>query len=105
MSVKEKEKRKKDILDKQFEMAMNGSVEMLKWLGIQYCGQDNKPDVIGDEIATGMNIRRYTDFELEMLSRDQQEDYLEWKEQYEEPEIPTIQEQFSDANKKEGRDD
>ena len=63
-----KSAKKQEVLDKQFQMAMEGSVEMLKWLGIQYCGQDNKPDVIGDEVLTGMNIRRYTDFELEMIS-------------------------------------
>ena len=97
-----REEQKQAILEKQFDMAMNGSVEMLKWLGIQYCGQDNKPDIIGDEIATGMNIRRYTDFELEMLSRDQQSDYLEWKEQYEEKEIPPIQERVQELNKDKG---
>ena len=94
MSVKEKEKRKKDILDKQFEMAMNGSIEMLKWLGIQYCGQDNKPTSLTNEVQTAINVRKYTDFELEMLSQDQQEDFLAWKEQYVEKEIPTIQERL-----------
>jgi|TARA_B100001971_G_C17717527_1_gene299560 hypothetical protein len=102
MSVKEKEKRRKDILDKQFEIAMNGSVEMLKWLGIQYAGQQNKPTELENEIPTGQNIRRYTDFELEMLSREQQSDYLEWKEQYKEKEIPPIQERVQELNKDKG---
>ena len=57
MSVKEKEKRKKDILDKQFEMAMNGSVEMLKWLGIQYCGQSNQPSRDEMVLPKGFNVR------------------------------------------------
>ena len=42
-----KEDKKKAILDKQFEMAMEGNVEMLKWLGINICGQDRKPELIG----------------------------------------------------------
>ena len=29
-----KSEKKKEVLDKQFQMAMEGSVEMLKWLGI-----------------------------------------------------------------------
>ena len=57
MSVKEREKRKKDILDKQFEMAMNGSVEMLKWLGIQYCGQSNQPSRDESVLPKGFNVR------------------------------------------------
>ena len=104
MSVKEKEKRKKDILDKQFEMAMNGSIEMLKWLGIQYCGQDNKPTNTQGEMPTGFNVRKYTDFELEMLSRDQQEDFLEWQEQYKEKEVPTLQDRLKIINE-ERKDD
>ena len=42
MTHKEK---KEAIEEKQFAMAMDGSVEMLKWLGINICGQDRKPDL------------------------------------------------------------
>ena len=46
-----KESSKKDaILKMQFSMAMNGSVEMLKWLGIQYCNQDNRPSTPQEEL-------------------------------------------------------
>ena len=50
-----KEERKDAILQKQMEMAMNGSVEMLKWLGIQYCGQSNQPSR-DDELPTGFDV-------------------------------------------------
>ena len=51
-----KEDRKDSILQKQMEMAMNGSVEMLKWLGIQYCGQSNQPSRDDGELPTGFDI-------------------------------------------------
>ena len=51
-----KEERKGAILQKQMEMAMNGSVEMLKWLGIQYCGQSNQPSRDDGELPTGFDI-------------------------------------------------
>ena len=52
-----KEERKDAILQKQMEMAMNGSVEMLKWLGIQYCGQSNQPSRDDGELPKGFNVR------------------------------------------------
>ena len=51
-----KEERKDAILHKQMEMAMNGSVEMLKWLGIQYCGQSNQPSRDDGELPTGFDV-------------------------------------------------
>ena len=51
-----KKERKDAILHKQMEMAMNGSVEMLKWLGIQYCGQSNQPSRDDGELPTGFDI-------------------------------------------------
>ena len=56
MNEKDKEERKNKILDKQMDMAMNGSVEMLKWLGIQYCGQSNQPQQDESELPSGFNI-------------------------------------------------
>ena len=50
------EERKERILEMQFESAMNGSVEMLKWLGIQYCGQSNQPSRDDGELPTGFDI-------------------------------------------------
>ncbi len=52
-----KEERKDAILHKQMEMAMNGSVEMLKWLGIQYCGQSNQPSRDESVLPKGFNVR------------------------------------------------
>ena len=52
-----KEERKDAILHKQFDMAMNGSVEMLKWLGIQYCGQSNQPSRDESVLPKGFNVR------------------------------------------------
>ena len=40
-----KEQKIKAIEEKQFDLAMEGNVEMLKWLGINICGQDRKPDL------------------------------------------------------------
>ena len=52
-------KEKKDaILHKQMEMAMNGSVEMLKWLGIQYCKQSNQPSTPNEELPRGFDVTR-----------------------------------------------
>ena len=52
-----KEERKDAILQKQFDMAMNGSIEMLKWLGIQYCGQSNQPSRDESVLPKGFNVR------------------------------------------------
>jgi len=52
-----KEERKDAILQKQMEMAMNGSVEMLKWLGIQYCGQSSQPSRDESVLPKGFNVR------------------------------------------------
>ena len=50
------EERKERILEMQFESAMNGSIEMLKWLGIQYCGQSNQPSRDDGELPTGFDV-------------------------------------------------
>ena len=51
-----KEEKKEAILEKQFDMAMNGSVEMLKWLGINLCGQSNQPDDADEPLPKGFDI-------------------------------------------------
>ena len=38
-----KEEKKKKLQDKQWEVAMEGNVQMLIWLGKQYLGQQNEP--------------------------------------------------------------
>ena len=73
-----KEEKKEAILEKQFDMAMNGSVEMLKWLGIQYCQQSNQPDMGYDELASGFDIsviptRGQKEYEAN------KEEFVKWK--------------------------
>ena len=79
-----KESSKKDaILKMQFSMAMNGSVEMLKWLGIQYCNQDNRPSTSQEELPNGFNVRRIPNkYEQETVQEYEKykEEFLEWKE-------------------------
>ena len=70
-----KEEQKQAILEKQFDMAMNGSVEMLKWLGIQLCGQDNRPDKDkANPLPTG--------FDIEMINTKEMDEYEENKEMF-----------------------
>ena len=52
-----KSEKKEEVLDKQFQMAMEGSVEMLKWLGINLCGQSNQPDDADEPLPQGFDIR------------------------------------------------
>ena len=49
-------KKKDAILQKQFEMAMNGSIEMLKQLGIQYCQQSNQPNMGYVDLPSGFEV-------------------------------------------------
>ena len=75
-----KESSKKDaILKMQFSMAMNGSVEMLKWLGINLCGQSNQPDDADEPLPKGFDIclmptRGQKEYE------ENKEEFLKWKE-------------------------
>ncbi len=78
-----KEEKKDAVLEKQFIMAMEGSVEMLKWLGINLCQQSNQPTTPQDELPNGFDIRRIPN-EYEQAVADEYEDYrdefLKWKE-------------------------
>ena len=75
-----KEDKKKAILDKQFEMAMEGSVEMLKWVGINLCQQSNQPDMGGDELPMGFDIQ-VINSPLQEEYEEYRDDFLAWKEQ------------------------
>ncbi len=83
MNKEEREERRKTILKMQFLMAMNGSIEMLKWLGIQYCKQSNQPSTPQDELPNGFDVRRIPN-EYEKAVADEYEKYkdefLKWKE-------------------------
>ena len=74
-----KNERKKAILEKQFDMAMEGSVEMLKWVGINLCQQSNKPDMSDDELPMGFNVGLIVTPEQEEYE-EYREEFLEWKE-------------------------
>ena len=74
-----KEDKKKAILEKQFEMAMEGSVEMLKWIGINLLGQSNRPDMINDELPQGFDVCLIKTPEQEEYE-EYREEFLEWKE-------------------------
>ena len=70
--------RKQSILDMQFEMAMNGSIEMLKWLGIQYAGQSNQPNDADTPPASGFEISMFNTPEQDEYEKYRDE-FLEWK--------------------------
>ena len=74
-----KSEKKKAILEKQFEMAMEGSIEMLKWVGINLCGQSNKPDMSEDELPMGFNVGLIVTPEQEEY-KENRDKFLEWKE-------------------------
>ena len=74
----DKKERKDAILKMQFSMAMNGSIEMLKWLGIQYCKQSNQPSTPQDELPNGFDIRRIPNaYEQETVK-----EYEKYKEEF-----------------------
>ena len=53
-----KEDKKKMLQDKQWEVAMEGNVQMLIWLGKQYLGQsDNPNDVNDNELPSGFDLK------------------------------------------------
>ena len=75
-----KSEQKHAVLGKQFDMAMDGSVEMLKWLGINLCGQSNQPDMNEDELPNGFSTSRIpTRGQKEY--EENKEEFLVWKEQ------------------------
>ena len=74
-----KSEKKQAVLDKQFDMAMEGSVEMLKWVGINLCGQSNQPDDADEPLPKGFDIciiptRGQKEYE------ENKEEFLKWKE-------------------------
>ena len=73
-----KEEKKEAILDKQFQMAMEGSIEMLKWLGINLCGQSNQPDVTDQPLPTGFDISVIPTRGQEEYEENRDE-FLKWK--------------------------
>ena len=56
-----------------------GSIEMLKWVGRNLCGQSNKPDISEDELPMGFNIGLIVTPEQKEYEK-YREEFLEWKE-------------------------
>ena len=51
-------KKKKALEEKQYEVAMEGNVQMLIWLGKQHLGQSEKPsDIKEDELPSGFDLK------------------------------------------------
>ena len=46
-----------ELRKKQFEVAMSGDVRMLIWLGKQYLGQKETPDIMKDTLCEGFDLR------------------------------------------------
>ena len=46
---------------KQFQMAMDGDVRLLIWLGKQYLGQKDSPEVMVDELCDGFDLEEIKD--------------------------------------------
>tara|TARA_B110001454_G_scaffold124856_1_gene116498 strand:+ start:91 stop:354 length:264 start_codon:yes stop_codon:yes gene_type:complete len=79
-----KEQKIKAIEEKQFDLAMEGNVEMLKWVGINLCQQDRKPDMSVDEmLPTGFDVKRIpNEYEKAVVDEYEiyREEFLEWKQ-------------------------
>ena len=79
-----KEQKIKAIEEKQFDLAMEGNVEMLKWVGINLCHQDRKPDMSVDEmLPTGFDVKRIpNEYEKAVVDEYEiyREEFLEWKQ-------------------------
>ena len=54
---------------KQFEMAMDGDVRMLIWLGKQYLGQSEKPEVVTDDLCDGFDLVEIKDEDMRPFDR------------------------------------
>ena len=79
----DKKERKEAILKMQFSMAMNGSIEMLKWLGIQYCKQSTQPIELDEPLPNGFSVSRIPNaYEQGVVQEyeENKEEFLAWKE-------------------------
>ena len=74
-----KSEQKHAVLGKQFDMAMDGSVEMLKWLGINLCGQSNQPDDADEPLPQGFDVQVIKSREQEEFE-EYRDEFLVWKE-------------------------
>ena len=64
------------------EYALEGSIEMLKWLGIQYCGQDSRPTQASEPLPQGFNVSRIPNaYEQDIVQEYEKnrEEFLKWK--------------------------
>ena len=54
---------------KQFEMAMEGDVRILIFLGKQFLGQKDNPDVVTDELCDGFDLVEIKDTDQRPFDR------------------------------------
>ena len=50
-----------EIRKKQFQMAMDGDVRMLIWLGKQYLNQKDNPEFIKEDLCDGFDLEEIND--------------------------------------------
>ena len=60
------------------EYALEGSIEMLKWLGIQYCGQDSRPTQASEPLPQGFDVGIIPSREVEEYEENK-ETFNAWK--------------------------
>ena len=58
-----------ELRQKQFDMAMNGDVRLLIWLGKQYLGQKDSPEFMTDELCDGFDLNEITDDDMKPFDR------------------------------------
>ena len=64
------DKEKVELREKQFEMAMNGDVRMLIWLGKQYLNQGENPQKTKDELCEGFDLQVIDDIVFNECDND-----------------------------------
>ena len=58
------DKEKIELKKKQWDLAMDGDVRMLIWLGKQYLGQKETPDFIKDDLCEGFDLQEIKSVEF-----------------------------------------
>ena len=74
---------KEMIKEKQIEVALEGNVEMLKWLGLNLLGQDRRPNMDECEdnvLPSGFTIGLHLTKEQQEYE-DYREEFLKWKKE------------------------
>tara|TARA_Y100001963_G_scaffold136315_1_gene198844 strand:- start:2027 stop:2290 length:264 start_codon:yes stop_codon:yes gene_type:complete len=79
---------KEMIKEKQIEVALEGNVEMLKWLGLNLLGQDRRPNMDECEdniLPSGFNVSRIPNIYEKAVAdeyEENREEFLKWKQEF-----------------------